>query len=301
MTTTSQGTYPSAQPISTAYSGGKPVVVGVDESPGSLRAVDWAIAEATARHVGIHLIHCWTWQRTAPWTSGFDHMVISDLKRAGEAIIAKARAHVIEHGDVPVTSELIEGIASDVLTRVSTDAALVVLGSRHRHSVDRAVLGSVSNALVARANCPVVVLGAPAAVPGTTARVVVGVSGTDHDEQVLAFAFDEAQRRGAGVKVIHCWHPPLADEKLPPPEQAHLHLAEALAGWRERHPDVDVQSTVVRAHPADALIGASASQELLVVGRHAQRVRLGHLMGSVSLAVLHHATCPVAIVPPTKP
>jgi nucleotide-binding universal stress UspA family protein len=174
---------------------------------------------------------------------------------------------------------------------------MIVLGSRYRRSLDRAMLGSVSNDLVARATCPVVVLGAPAALPGTGARVVAGVSGTDQDPAVLAFAFGEAQRRQAGLNVVLCWHPPFGDEKLSPPPRAHAWLSESLAGWREQYPDVDVHTVVVRAHPADALVGAALSQELLVVGRRAQRVRLGQLMGSVSLAVLHHATCPVVVVP----
>ena len=297
MTTTSQVAKTAALPHSVANGGGRPIVVGIDDTAYSAEAIDWAAQEALSRAVPLVIVHSWAWQRLAPWTSGFDRMVIGDFKRAGHTVVERARKQAERHAGLVVSTEVTEGHPADVLAELGADATMIVLGSRHRHSVDRAVLGSVSNAMVARAACPVVVLGAPAGLPGERPSIVAGVSGTEQDAAVLAFAFDEAQRRGRSLKPVLCWHPPLADEQLPPPKHAHLHLAEALAGWREQFPDVEVHPAVVRAHPVDALVRAARSQELLVVGRRAHRVRLGQFLGSVSLGVLHHATCPVAVVP----
>jgi nucleotide-binding universal stress UspA family protein len=83
----------------------------------------------------------------------------------------------------------------------------------------------------------------------------------------------------------------------PPPARAEAWLAEAIAGWRDKYPDVAVQSGVVREHPGVALAAESASAQLLVVGNRGKHAMAGTLLGSVSQAVLHHATCPVAVVP----
>jgi hypothetical protein len=74
-------------------------------------------------------------------------------------------------------------------------------------------------------------------------------------------------------------------------------LAEALASWPEKFPDVRVRSAVIRAHPTVGLIGESSNQDLLVVGSHGRRPSTARLLGSVSQGVLHHAYCPVAVIP----
>jgi nucleotide-binding universal stress UspA family protein len=298
MTTTAYVAKESELPHSVSAGGGRSIVVGVDESSCSADAVEWAAHEAALRAVPLVLVHSWAWQRLSPWTAATDHTVINDFKRAGQRVVEEARNQAERlHPGLLVSTTVTEGTPSDVLTELGTDATMIVLGSRHRLSFDRAVLGSVTNAMVARATCPVVVLGAPAGLPAERPSIVAGVAGTEQDSAVLAFAFDEAQRRGRPLKPVLCWHSFFEDEQLPLPKLAHLQLAESLAGWREQFPDVEVHPSVVRAHPAHALVAAAASQELLVVGRRAQRVRFGHLMGSVSLAVLHHVTCPVAVVP----
>jgi nucleotide-binding universal stress UspA family protein len=81
------------------------------------------------------------------------------------------------------------------------------------------------------------------------------------------------------------------------PARADAWLSEALAGWREKYPDVVVHAEVIRAHPVAGLVSASTAQYLLVVGKHGHHAMTGTLLGSVSQGVLHHATCPVAVVP----
>jgi nucleotide-binding universal stress UspA family protein len=74
-------------------------------------------------------------------------------------------------------------------------------------------------------------------------------------------------------------------------------LSEALAGWRERYPDVDVHGAVIRDHAVAGLVSESTAERLLVVGSRGRHALAGTLLGSVSQGVLHHATCPVAVVP----
>jgi nucleotide-binding universal stress UspA family protein len=134
------------------------------------------------------------------------------------------------------------------------------------------------------------------------ASVVVGVDATEASEIVLKFGFDHASRHHAPLRAVLCWHPDLlamirGRPEPPAPARVEAWLSEALAGWRERYPDVDVHSEVIREHPPDGLLLTSQAQHLLVVGTHGRHAMAGALLGSVSQGVLHHATCPVAVVP----
>jgi nucleotide-binding universal stress UspA family protein len=276
----------------------RPVIVGVDDSPASSAALEWAAAEAASRHAPLKIVHCWTWQVLAPWSMSVDRMVVGELKRDGRQLVEKCRRIAETQQGLAVSTEVAEGYPPAVLSVLGAEAALVVLGARRHTAVGRAVLGSVSNAMASRAPCPVVVAGARSGPLDEQPSVVAGIAGGEQDESVLAFAFEQAQRRRRPLRLMYCWHPLLSDARLPAPESAHLRLAESIAGWRDEYPDVDVLPSVVHAHPVDALVGASTAQDLLVVGRRAQHLRFGGVLGSVTLGVLHHATCPVAVVPP---
>jgi nucleotide-binding universal stress UspA family protein len=226
-----------------------------------------------------------------------DRIAVADHKRESQRILKRSVARAESHAGLAVTAESREGYPPDVLASLADSAGLIVVGSQHLHAVGRVVMGSVSSSLVARAPCPVVVLAAPSGFAGENPSVIVGVTGTEDDERVLEFAFTQASRHGRRLRALYFWHPPFADTSLPPPPRAQAWLSESLAGWRERYPDVPLRSSVVREHPVHGLVAASASQDLLVVGRHSRRAHLGALLGSVSLGVLHHATCPVAVVP----
>ena len=132
--------------------------------------------------------------------------------------------------------------------------------------------------------------------------MVVGVDATPASQAVLEFGFEYASRRQVPLRAVLCWHPDLLASMLwrpepPAPARAEAWLAETLAGWREKYPDVAVRGGVVRDHPGAALAAESASAQLLVVGNRGRHAMAGTLLGSVSQAVLHHATCPVAVVP----
>jgi nucleotide-binding universal stress UspA family protein len=102
---------------------------------------------------------------------------------------------------------------------------------------------------------------------------------------------------------VHAWRELLIDPVTLPSldwdaveQEAQAELAERLAGWREKYPDVDVQRLVVRDGPARVLVEQSARAQLVVVGSHGRGGAAGLVLGSVSHAVLHRADCPVVIV-----
>ncbi|MBB5938404.1 nucleotide-binding universal stress UspA family protein [Streptomyces zagrosensis] len=84
-------------------------------------------------------------------------------------------------------------------------------------------------------------------------------------------------------------------EGLQPWEEKEL--TEVLAPWRERYPDVPVVAHVELGSAGRALLSAASTADLVVIGRRTRRSPVGTRIGSVAHAVLHHAPCPVAVVP----
>ncbi|GAA0649679.1 hypothetical protein GCM10009535_29580 [Streptomyces thermocarboxydovorans] len=89
---------------------------------------------------------------------------------------------------------------------------------------------------------------------------------------------------------------PYANEPGAPAAQEARLLYEALAGRQETYPGVNVKHEVVHGGTREALIEASRTAQLLVVGARGRGGFTGLLLGSVSQAMLHHAHCPVAVV-----
>jgi nucleotide-binding universal stress UspA family protein len=284
--------------VGLAASGGQ-IIVGIDSSPASNTAVDWAAAEADSRHASLHLVHTWSWQHLAPWSTEADRMVVSDLEHAGRNMVNHARAVARRaYPGLEVTTEVCEGPAARVLNELGREAAMIVVGTHHLHPLGRTVLGSASSGVVAHSTCPVVVVSKAPRAAASTNEVVVGIAATPDDQRVLAFAFEYARRHGMPLRAVFAWHPDgLADTHLRPPDRALRWLGESLAGWRIEYPDVEVEAVVRRGHPVVVLVEAARAQDLIVLGRRAHHVHAGMQLGSVSLGVLHHATSSVAVVP----
>ena len=282
-----------------------PIVVGIDASAGAEAALRWALADATTHKAAVRVVCAYRTVDYDPmlmW-SGLREPVLEHSHAVAEDVVAKAIKHAAElDANVQVQGEAIDGNPVPVLAEESHRGSLLVLGSRHRSAVGASFLGSVSAAVAARSACPVVVLGGPAALASEGPAVIVGVDGTEESELLLAFAFDHASRHRVPLRALLAWHPDLLATMLwraepEVPKRAELWLSEALAGWREKYPDVEVHSAVIRDHPAAALTARASSAQLLVVGSRGRHALVGTLLGSVSQAVLHHATCPVAVVP----
>lgn len=282
------------------------VVVGCDGSEGAAQALTWGLDEARARKLPVHLVHAYDGTHTFGAMAMYGNLPAQDeqrLRSAARTILNRAAVDAADYApDVEVSTEAVDGDPAPVLLAKGREAALVVVGSRRLHATGSILLGSVSTAVAARASCPAVVVRGPAGDPAERARVVVAVDPREESQEVLEFAFEYASRHGAPLRAVMCWHPDLLTEIVwspepPAPARGEAWLSEALAGWRERYPDVDVHGAVIRDHAVAGLVSESTAERLLVVGSRGRHALAGTLLGSVSQGVLHHATCPVAVVP----
>ena len=196
----------------------------------------------------------------------------------------------------------IGGFPVQVLREESERATLLVVGGRGTGGVLGLLLGSVAMSLAGHAACPVVVVREPAE-SSRILPVVVGVDGSPYGEAAVAFAYEAASLRGAPLVAVHTWSDLLFDSRVAPVldweaiETGEREvLAERLAGWSEKFPDVPVRRVVYRDRPAHSLLEEAAHAQLLVVGSHGRGQLGGLVLGSVSHAVLHRAPCPVAVV-----
>jgi nucleotide-binding universal stress UspA family protein len=281
------------------------IVLGLGSDPHAVAELDWAAAEAQARGTRLLVIRAYHLaEGVRPWTTDIDHVLVEDLRRAAEHRLQHTLHYLRENWpELEVVTEAVDGVPSDVLIDRSAAAVITVLGSRQLGALGAATLGSVSTLVAAAAHGPVIVVGRPGAASGEPGAVVVGVDGSQHEDAVLEFAFDHASRHGRPLHAVYCWRPDLLvttqwRAAQPAPERASRWLAELTAGWQEKYPDVVLHRGVVRDHPVAGLVAASAGQDLLVVGSRSGHARVAALLGSVSQGVLHHATCPVAVVHP---
>ena len=292
------------------------VLVGVDGSRSSKRAVQWAAHEARMRNVPLTLVHVVvtpSWG-PAPWLLSNQPLPLPaeedpELEKSGRKIIADAikiaEESTRETGHPEINSELFFSVPVPTLVGLSKEARIIVVGRRGRHRLRGVLLGSVSTGLIHHAHCPVAVIGDAAPIGPKDSRrpVVVGIDGSSASELATEIAFDEASRRRVDLIAIHAWRDQdlskgLSMEWTTQQSIASKNLAERLAGWRERFPDVTVHPRVVWDNPADHLLDEAKSAQLLVVGSHGRGGFAGMVLGSVSTAVAHAARIPVIVARP---
>jgi nucleotide-binding universal stress UspA family protein len=289
------------------------VLVGVDGSRSSKRAVQWAAREARMRNVPLTLVHVVvtpSWG-PAPWLLSNAPLPLPAeedpaLEKSGRKTIADAikiaEDSTRETGSPEINGELFFSVPVPTLVDLSKEARIIVVGRRGQHRLRGVLLGSVSTGLIHHAHCPVAVIGDAAPIGPKDSRrpVVVGIDGSPASELATAIAFDEASRRRVDLVAIHAWRDPdlskgLSMEWTAQQSIASKDLAELLAGWRERFPDVTVHPRVVWDNPADHLLDEAKAAQLLVVGSHGRGGFAGMILGSVSTAVVHAARIPVIV------
>ncbi|REF38097.1 universal stress protein [Thermasporomyces composti] len=278
------------------------VTVAVDGRPESWTALRWAIAEGWDRGGLLRLVHVAEAPVVDGWYQPHDYDAAA-IAEAADRILAEAvvEARARSKG-LPLDAVLADGDRADQLLAESERTDLLVLGARGGGRLAGAALGSVSSVVAARARCPVVIVRGIAGYP--EGHVVVGVDGSPVTDAVLAFAFDHASRHQLPLRAVLCWRPYAVSSlrRARSERQARQHrlraaeaMAEAMAAWQDKYPEVPVERYVLERHPVDGLIEESLRANLLVVGAHGRRGS-GPVLGSVSQGVLHHATSPVAVV-----
>ena len=283
------------------------VAVGLDGSTSDDIAIRWAAQEASMRALPLRIVHVAT-PPTLPPMMSYDlaDLVLARFGAATSELVESAtgKARTVAPG-IDVGHEVRPGQVVEQLVQAASGARLLVLGSGQRFDTSRVGLGSVATHVTAHAPCPVIVARVPQSGEPTTGpnagRVVVGVDGSDASVGAVGFAFEESSRRGIGLTAVHAWQyepdPWMIDVRdLGEYDKAAGRvLAESLAGWADKYPDVDVISLRVQRRPVQALIEACAGAVLLVVGSHGRGRFAGMLLGSVSQAMLRHASVSVAV------
>ncbi|MFE4333130.1 universal stress protein [Streptomyces sp. NPDC056831] len=285
----------------------QPLVSGVDGSETSLRAVDWAVDEAALHGLPLRLVYASRWERyegAAP-TLGLGRPAQQALTDSiVETAAERARRR---HPDVDVSVEVTPEDAVIALLHEGRNAEALIIGERGRGGLTGLLLGSVSLAVAARAPCPVVVVrGDRAGVSGAHGRILVCIGEPDSGGAAVRFAFHEAGARGCALDAVHAWRCPshnradprrTVSEHLYHKERAATLIDEAVAESVRDHPTVRLHSAAVEGTAAKVLVQRSAAADLIVVGAHRRRSHLGLQLGRVAHNLLHHADCPVAVVP----
>ncbi|CAM5575283.1 universal stress protein [Streptomyces aurantiogriseus] len=285
-----------------------PLVVGVDGSDSSLLAVDWAVDEAARRGLPLRLLYASLWERyegavspDSPERPSEEVMVENIVGSAAE----RARRR---NADVKVSTEVVPEEAVDGLLRAGRNAFALVTGARGRGALKELLLGSVSLTVAARAHCPVIVVrGDKAGLAGTHERILLGAGEPSSYGEAVRFAFDEAEARKCTLDVVRAWRCPAhetADHPLLVGEPAHYHEEQAstlldalLQDVVVDHPSVRVRRATVEGPARKVLLNRSAAADLLIIGARRRHGHFGLQLGRVGHTLLHHADCPVAIVP----
>ncbi|MGZ4514901.1 MAG: universal stress protein [Mycobacterium sp.] len=282
------------------------VLVCVDGSAASDAAVAWGTREAIMRDLPITLVHAvspvvvgWPvgqlYADMPEWQHDSAQHVIDQARKALNASLGDSKPPEIH-------TETVYSAIVPALVEATKNAWMIVAGSQGLGAVGRLLLGSVTTGLVHYAHCPVAVIHSDeGAAPDPGAPVVLGIDGSPASEAATALAFDEASRRGVGLVVLHVWSdvgvfPILGMDWHDREKEAQEVLAERLAGWQERYPDVHVERKLFCDKPSEWLLKESERAQLVVVGSRGRGGFPGMLLGSVSSAVAQSARVPVLVV-----
>ncbi|MEU4096435.1 universal stress protein [Streptomyces sp. NPDC026673] len=301
------------------------VTAGLDGSPESLAAADWAAREALRRGLPLRLVHVYEWQPYSVYAplAGAVAAVDPDVQqRWAESVPRDAAAELARrHPDLEISAGLVTGRPAAALAAAAEESELLVLGSRGLGALAGFLVGSVASATVAQVTRPVVLVRAGEQgkdehrpdLDGLVSEytpfrdVVLGIDLARPHDDLIAFAFEAAALRRTGLRVVHGWNLPasygfnpaamaldLAHELTAAQAKA---LTEALAPWRAKYPAVEVVEHSLVGGAAHHLVEAAADASLVVVGRRVRHSPAGLHIGTVTHAVLHHANAPVAVVP----
>ncbi|MFF0341446.1 universal stress protein [Kribbella sp. NPDC004875] len=292
----------------------KPVIhVGVDRSWRDTGALEWALQESLLRQEPLEVVHVIDEHlRQVP---GWDPELVDD---AAMDLVNDVQKYLDETPGAPdCEMDLTVGPPARSLAAVAAGSRMLVVGRRGLGTFKRLLIGSTSEAVVALAAVPVVIVPEHWKPSDHTGPVLAALDGSpdnpadnpaDAAEKgaVLEFAISAAAERQLPARIVHVWDipavftwdmPSAASAEWAETEQRYFE--DVATEWRRKYPDVTVQVEVRRGHVIDGLVTATEQNDaqLLVVGsRHHNRLA-SLVAGSVTRGVLHHAACPLAVVP----
>ena len=270
------------------------VVAAVDGSPASLHALDWATDEAARRDVRLLVVYACLWEHYE--LPEMDEGDPTSVRAVADDVVADAlQRAATRHPEIEVQAQIIPEDTVPALLGLHHLEPLLVLGSRGHGGFAGLLLGSVSLRVAGRATYPVVVV--PGAVPDPghrNGRIALGIDIDDHPGRAMSFAVAEAQLWDARLDLVQAW-PYLAG--APDPVAAAQERLDAMSLPGAQAAGIKVHRQALQGGAATALLAAGADADLIVVGARRRHGHLGLGLGAVNHAVLHHAPCPVAVVP----
>ena len=284
------------------------VAVGYDRTRPGEHALGVAAREAARRSGSLLVISAYHWLTPPEPHSMAPADTEATARKAAEEVAQYGAGRVRErHPDLPVEARAIAGYAGKVLAAASHEADLLVVGNRGTGGFHGLMLGSTSMRTLAEACCPVIV--ARGDTDDTHNRIIAAVDIDTDCDTILAFAFEEASRRGAGLTVTHVWDEPwivaygqqdpgIADDVARIERERDDRLTALVQTAQAKQPDVHAFHQLAIGSASGLLVEASHRADLLVTGarRHGEG-RHGMLIGPVTQTLLQHAECPVAVVP----
>jgi nucleotide-binding universal stress UspA family protein len=293
----------------------QPVVVGIDRSHYSQAALRLASQIAHRQRRPLRVVHAFEpAQSSVRPLIGRSAEITDVFRNSARRLCDEAlETLAVAYPDLEVSVRVQPGSVVETLLDESEGAEAMVLGRRGVGGFASLLLGSTTLTVTGHAHCPVITVPKPHDQEPYPEGVVVGIDGSEISERAVEYAFRTASELDEKLVLLHAWDDPAAsmgmammapgvydaswfesDAVLEVEEQ--LLLAESVAGWSEKYPDVHVERKVVRRHPVVALVDESAAASLVVVGCRGQGTLRSMALGSVSHGVLHHASGPVAVV-----
>jgi nucleotide-binding universal stress UspA family protein len=275
------------------------ITVGLDGSPESLNAADWGAREAQLRGLPLHLVHA------SPAPPQPRHPSAADAGAREQSVIDRAALHLsYAHPALGIIEEPVAGAPVPTLLSMAETSDLLVLGSRGNSALTGLMVGSVAQAVAARAACPVALVRAGeqpqderrGALDAPYRPVLLGLDLQRPCDELIEYAFGAAAVRRTSLHVLHAWAVPLTPSRAAedPRVAKRVRMAAVLQSWEHKFPETQVVQEEVHGLAGHHLLKASADASLLVVGRPAEA---GPHLGPTAHTVIHHVRCPVVVVP----
>ena len=278
------------------------IVVAVDGSEDSSRALEWAVREGRTHGLPLVLVHC------VPHLLRDADLPVGAAGRAADDEVLKAARHRAEQVvGAAVSVQRLEPHGLDAGPALVAAAGLddlLVVGARGYSRVAGMLLGSVSRFVVRHAAGPVVVVRPRA--DSHAGRTVVGFDDSPSAQLALDWALARAARTGGDVVAVRAWRGsalhgalnvlPLPVDAAWQQEMQRLALEDEVVPWREKWAGVHLVAEAVPGHADHVLTDASRHAGLVVVGASRRGAAAEALLGSVEESVLHHGACSVAVV-----